>query len=73
MSLFHRIFGGGKSKDKSSVSPQEAIQKLLDMEDLLRKRADLLEAKIEQEKKIAVQNANSNKRRIIYSLFLGYL
>lgn len=62
MSLFHRIFGGSKSKDKSNVSPQEAIQKLLDMEDLLRKRADLLETKIEQEKKIAVQNANSNKR-----------
>jgi hypothetical protein len=61
MSLFQRIFGG-KTAEKSPT-PQEAIQKLVEIEELLRKRQDVLEAKIDEELKTAKLNGLKNKRR----------
>lgn len=61
MSIFKNIFGI-KSSSKKDPSPQEAIQKLLEIEDLLRKRQDVLEKKIEDELKIARANGVKNKR-----------
>jgi hypothetical protein len=60
MSLFAKFFGG-KSNEKTPT-PQEAIQKLLDIEDLLRKRQDVLERKIDEELKTAKENGVKNKR-----------
>ena len=61
MSLFTKIFGSGKSSEKTPT-PQEAIQKLLEIEDLLRKRQEVLEKKIEDELKVAKANGVKNKR-----------
>lgn len=61
MSLFGKIFGS-KSNSNKAPTPQEAIQKLLDIEDLLRKRQDVLERKIDDELKTAKTNGVKNKR-----------
>jgi hypothetical protein len=60
MSIFGRIFG--KTTEKAPT-PQEAIQKLLEIEDLMRKRQDVLEKKIEDELQTARTNGVKNKRR----------
>ena len=57
--MFARIFG---SKSNKAPTPQEAIQKLLEIEELLRKRQDVLEKKIENELTIAKTNGLKNKR-----------
>ena len=63
MSLFAKIFGGGKSgHNKSAPTSQEAIQKLLEIEDLLRKRQEVLENKIADEVRTAKTNGVQNKR-----------
>jgi charged multivesicular body protein 4 len=61
MSLFTRIFGGKGAAEKTPT-PQEAIQKLLDIEDLLRKRQEVLEGKVDEELKTAKLNGVKNKR-----------
>lgn len=60
MSFFNNIFGGKKS-DKGPTTG-EAIQKLRETEDMLIKKQDFLEKKIEQELVVAKQNASKNKR-----------
>lgn len=67
MSLFARIFGS-KSNSEKAPTPQEAIQKLLEVEDLLRKRQDVLEKKIDDELKVARANGVKNKRLAIQAL-----
>lgn len=67
MSLFAKIFGGGKANEKTPT-PQEAIQKLLEIEDLLRKRQDVLEKKIDDELKTAKANGVKNKRLALQAL-----
>ena len=59
MSLISKIFG---KKDGKAVSPQEAIQKLRETEEMLQKKSDFLEKKIEQEIAIAKKNGTKNKR-----------
>ncbi len=61
MSLFQKLFGG-KSGSNKAPTPQEAIQKLLEIEDLLRKRQEVLEKKVEDELKVAKLNGVKNKR-----------
>jgi hypothetical protein len=61
MSLFQKMFGTGGSKQKAPT-PQEAIQKLLEVEDLLKKRQELLEKKIDNELQTAKANGVKNKR-----------
>lgn len=61
MSMFQKLFGGKSSQNKAPT-PQEAIQKLLEIEDLLRKRQEFLEKKIDDEIKTARANGVKNKR-----------
>ncbi|KAI3387577.1 hypothetical protein SNEBB_001029 [Seison nebaliae] len=66
VSLFDRIFG--KSKDGKEPSPQEAIGRLRDVEDMLMKKTELLESKIGDELKKAKQYGTKNKRGALAAL-----
>lgn len=61
MSLFGKIFGSN-SKGGKAATPQEAIQKLRETEEMLAKKQDFLEKKIEQELITAKKNGTKNKR-----------
>jgi len=65
MSVFAKLFGGGKSKNEN---PQEAVQKLRDLEEVHQKKADYLEKKIADEIKTAKENATKNKRVALTAL-----
>lgn len=67
MSLISKMFGGGKGKNKGPT-PQEAIQKLRETEEMLEKKQAFLEKKIDQEIATAKKNATKNKRGIKKSL-----
>ena len=60
MSFFGKIFGGKKG-DKAPTTG-EAIQKLRETEDMLMKKQEFLEKKIELELDVARKNAKTNKR-----------
>lgn len=60
MSFFKNIFGGKKAEPAPTTS--ESIQKLRDTENMLLKKQEFLEQKLEAELKIAKENASSNKR-----------
>lgn len=62
MSFFGRMFGGKKG-DKAPTTG-EAIQKLRETEDMLIKKQEFLESKIEQELQIARTNGVKNKRGV---------
>ncbi|KAH8331663.1 charged multivesicular body protein 4 [Drosophila bipectinata] len=65
MSFFGKMFGG-----KKEVAPTtgEAIQKLRETENMLIKKQEFLEAKIEDELNIARKNASKNKRVALQAL-----
>jgi charged multivesicular body protein 4A/B len=65
MSLISKMFG--KKGDKGP-SPQDAIQRLRETEEMLQKKSDFLEKKIEQEIGIAKKNGTKNKRAAIQAL-----
>jgi len=67
MSLFSKIFGGGKKGEKAP-SPQEAIQRLRETEEMLTKKSDFLEKKVEQELSTAKKNGTKNKRAALQAL-----
>lgn len=60
MSLFNKMFGGGKGSKPPTAG--EAIQKLRETEEMLIKKQDFLEKKIQDELKVAKQNGTKNKR-----------
>jgi len=60
MSLFGKMFGGGKGNKAPSAG--EAIQKLRETEEMLIKKQDFLEKKIQDEIQTAKQNGTKNKR-----------
>lgn len=64
--MFAKLFGGGKG-DKAPTTG-EAIQKLRDTEEMLIKKQDFLEKKIDQEINIARQNGTKNKRVALQAL-----
>ena len=66
MSFFGKIFG--KGGDKGGVSTGEAIQKLRDTEEMLLKKQDFLESKINQEVATAKKNSKTNKRAALQAL-----
>lgn len=66
MSIFGKIFGGGKNEKAPTTG--EAIQKLRDTEEMLIKKQDFLEKKIQQEISIAKQNGTKNKRVALQAL-----
>ncbi|XP_068197703.1 charged multivesicular body protein 4b [Antennarius striatus] len=66
MSVFGRLFGGGKGG--KGPSPQEAIHKLRETEEMLQKKQDFLEKKIEQELQTAKKYGTKNKRGALLAL-----
>ena len=60
MSVFGKIFGF--KKDEKSITTGEAIQKLMETEEMLVKKQDFLEKKIDQELATARANGTKNKR-----------
>ncbi|KAF4083624.1 hypothetical protein AMELA_G00143940 [Ameiurus melas] len=75
MSLFGKFFGSS-GKGVNAHRPQEAVQRLRDTEEMLTKKQDFLEKKIEQELLTAKRNGTRNKREkkkmllILLTLFL---
>ena len=63
MSFISKIFGSGKKGEKAPT-PQEAIQRLRETEEMLQKKADFLEKKVEQELGTAKKAGTKNKRGI---------
>ncbi|XP_012267505.1 charged multivesicular body protein 4b [Athalia rosae] len=66
MSFFSKVFGG--KKEPVAPSTAEAIQKLRETEDMLMKKQDFLEKKIDTEKQTARKNGTTNKRAAIQAL-----
>ncbi|KAK3758017.1 hypothetical protein RRG08_058324 [Elysia crispata] len=64
--MFRKIFGGN-NKDKAPT-PQEGIQRLREVEEMLMKKSDFLEKKIESELNIAKKNGTKNKRVALQAL-----
>ncbi|KAL5022290.1 hypothetical protein ScPMuIL_001445 [Solemya velum] len=67
MSLLGKLFGSGKDKNKVP-SPQEGIQKLREVEEMLMKKSDFLEKKIEHELGTAKKHGTKNKRAALQAL-----
>ena len=61
MSFLQKMFGAG-GKDKGMPTTGQAIQKLRETEEMLIKKQEFLEKKIEQELDIAKKNGTKNKR-----------
>uniref|UniRef100_A0A1I8MSQ5 Snf7 n=1 Tax=Musca domestica TaxID=7370 RepID=A0A1I8MSQ5_MUSDO len=61
MSFFGKMFGG---KKEQAPTTGEAIQKLRETENMLIKKQEFLETKIEEELNIARKNASKNKREM---------
>ena len=61
MSLLAKLFGSGK-KGEAAPTPQEAIQRLREIEEMLNKKSDFLEKKVEQELSTAKKHGTKNKR-----------
>ncbi|XP_011301535.1 charged multivesicular body protein 4b [Fopius arisanus] len=66
MSFFSKVFGG--KKEPAAPTTTEAIQKLRETEEMLVKKQDFLEGKIEQEIVTAKKNGTKNKRAAIQAL-----
>lgn len=63
MSFFGKIFGG--KKEEKIPSTGEAIQKLRETEEMLVKKQDFLEKKIDEYTAVAKKNASKNKRGMV--------
>ena len=61
MSFMGKLFGG-KEKGSKAPSPQEAIQELRSTCDMLQKKSDFLEKKIDMELQTAKKHGTKNKR-----------
>ncbi|KAG7229546.1 hypothetical protein INR49_004482 [Caranx melampygus] len=67
MSLFGKLFGGG-GKGGKAPTPQEAIQRLRETEEMLAKKQEFLEKKIDMELMTAKKNGTKNKRAALQAL-----
>ena len=61
MSLFEKVFGSGE-KGSKMCSPQESIRRLREIEEMLQKKSEFLEKKIEKEIAFAKKNGSKNKK-----------
>ncbi|VVC41999.1 Snf7 family [Cinara cedri] len=66
MSFLGKLFGG--KKEEKGPSTEDAIQKLRTTEEMLIKKQEFLEKKIEQEVAIAKKNGTTNKRAALQAL-----
>lgn len=69
MSFFGKMFGG---KKEVAPSTGEAIQKLRETENMLIKKQEFLESKIEEELNTARKNASKNKRGMLLQQLDGF-
>ena len=60
MAALAKVFGGGKKGEPPSA--QQAIQKLRETEEMLGKKSEFLEKRIEKELAAAKKNGMKNKR-----------
>ncbi|KAJ3611714.1 hypothetical protein NHX12_021728 [Muraenolepis orangiensis] len=60
--------GSGSRKHRSGPSPQEAIHRLRDNEEMLSKKQEYLEQKIQQEIETAKRHGTKNKRAALQAL-----
>lgn len=67
MSLIAKMFGKGKG-EKNGPTPQDAIQKLRETEEMLMKKQEFLEKKIDQELATAKKYGTKNKRAALMAL-----
>ncbi|OQV18023.1 putative Charged multivesicular body protein 4b [Hypsibius exemplaris] len=67
MSWFSKALGGGKKKE-DPTTPQDAIQRLRETEEMLTKKSDFLENKIQTEIATAKRHGTKNKRAAIAAL-----
>ncbi|XP_040566388.1 charged multivesicular body protein 4b [Lepeophtheirus salmonis] len=67
MSFISKMFGSGK-KGEEVTTPNQAIDRLRSIEELLNKKQSHLEKKIEEEIEIARKNAKTNKRSALQAL-----
>lgn len=65
--MIAKLFGGG-GKGGKAPTPQEAIQKLRETEEMLGKKQEYLEKKIDQELMTAKKNGTKNKRAALQAL-----
>lgn len=70
MSFFSKMFGG---KKETPMTTGEAIQNLRETENMLIKKQEFLEKKIEQEITIAKTNGTKNKRGMSSYAFIPTL
>jgi charged multivesicular body protein 4 len=66
MTMLGKIFGG--KKEAAGPTPQESISKLRETEEMLMKKQEYLEKKIQQETNTARSNASNNKRVALQAL-----
>lgn len=66
-SFFQRVFGTGKKGEKEPT-PQEAIQRLREIEEMLMKKSDFLEKKVDSELATAKKHGTKNKRVALQAL-----
>nr|XP_046240944.1 charged multivesicular body protein 4b [Scatophagus argus] len=66
MSVFAKLFGSGK--DGKAPSAQDAIQRLRETEEMLTKKQEFLEKKIDHELMTAKKNGTKNKRAALQAL-----
>lgn len=67
--MFGKIFGF--KKDEKAITTGEAIQKLRETEEMLMKKQDFLEKKIDQEIGTARKNGTKNKRGKVHLIGVG--
>jgi len=70
MSVISKIFGSGK-KGEAVPSPSESVQRLRDVEEMLQKKSDFLEQKIEHEVSVAKKNSSKNKQGLRMNLLFS--
>lgn len=70
MAWIGKIFGTGGGKKDQIPTPQEAIQKLRETEEMLIKKQEFLEKKISQELATAKKHGTKNKRCKFRSLLV---
>ena len=68
--LIARMFGGDKKGE--APSPQKAIQKLRETEEMLNKKSEFLETRIQRELETAKKHGLKNKRGI-QKIYIGLL
>ncbi|KAL8181970.1 UNVERIFIED_CONTAM: hypothetical protein K2H54_037613 [Gekko kuhli] len=70
MSKIHKLFKGGggsgysKGKGKGGPTPQEALARLRETEEMLTKKQEYLEARIEKELVVAKKHGTRDKRDV---------